>query len=80
MLFCIIVHLNMEEWITMLSKMRKSGNHNSGNSTPRLEKPMYYFVSAKEEKRIENIRAAFRPEAKPKVTLPKFSWDKTDDK
>ena len=74
------MHTNVEEWIIMLGKMRKSGNHNSGNSTPRVEKPMVYFVSAKQEKRIEKIRAAFRPEAKPKVTLPKFSWDKTDDK
>ena len=63
----------------MLGKKGKGRNRNSGNSTPRIEKPMYYFVSAKEEKRIENIRAAFQPDKKPKVTLPKFSWDKKDD-
>jgi len=41
--------------------------------------PKVVLVTPKQYKRIENIRAAFRPEAKPKVTLPKFSWDKKDD-
>jgi hypothetical protein len=36
-------------------------------------------VTPKHYKRIENIRAAFQPDKKPKVTLPKFSWDKKDD-
>jgi len=36
--------------------------------------------SAKQERRLDKIREAFNPEAKPKITLPKFSWDKVDDK
>jgi hypothetical protein len=40
---------------------------------------MVRLVSSKEYERIEKIRAAFQPKKKPKVSLPKFSWDKKDD-
>lgn len=71
---------DVEEWVmAFMNKRSASMRRGGGNGTPRIEKPMVRFVTAKQEKRIEEIRAAFRPEPKQKVTLPKFSWDKTND-
>ena len=63
--------------MTFMNK-RKSGKGEGGRSSG-IEKPMVRLVSSKEYERIEKIRAAFQPEKKPKVSLPKFSWDKKDD-
>jgi len=80
LLFYSAVRFDVEEWImAFMNNRNKGGNRKSGNATSRLEKPMVYFVSAKQERRIERMRAAFQPEVKPKITLPKFSWDKTND-
>jgi len=65
--------------MAFMNKRSKSGRRGGGSGTSRIEMPMVRLVSAKQERRIEKIRAAFQPEAKPKVTLPKFSWDKKDD-
>jgi len=56
-------------------------NRNNGHSTSMYD-PGYkvQLRSAKQERRLDKIREAFNPEAKPKITLPKFSWDKVDDK
>lgn len=63
--------------MTFMNK-RKFGKGEGGRSSG-IEKPMVRLVSSKEHERIEKIRAAFQPEKKPKVSLPKFSWDKKDD-
>ena len=72
------MHTNVEEWIVAFNK-RKLGKGSNEHSSVEYA-PKVVLVTPKQYKRIENIRAAFRPEAKPKVSLPKFSWDKTDDK
>jgi len=66
--------------MAFMNKRSKGSRRGGASGTSRIEKPMVRFVTAKQEKRIEEIRAAFRPEPKQKVTLPKFSWDKTNDK
>lgn len=63
--------------MTFMNK-RKFGK-GEGSRSSGIEKPMVRLVSSKEYERIEKIRAAFQPEKKPKVSLPKFSWDKKDD-
>ena len=63
--------------MTFMNK-RKFGK-GGGSRSSGIEKPMVRLVSSKEYERIEKIRAAFQPEKKPKVSLPKFSWDKKDD-
>lgn len=69
---------NVEEWIMAFNK-RKLGRGSNEHSSVEYA-PKVVLVTPKQYKRIENIRAAFQPDKKPKVTLPKFSWDKTDDK
>ena len=63
--------------MTFMNK-RKFGK-GEGDRSSGIEKTMVRLVSSKEYERIEKIRAAFQPEKKPKVSLPKFSWDKKDD-
>ena len=69
---------NVEEWIMAFNK-RKLGRGSNEHSSVEYA-PKVVLVTPKQYKRIENIRAALQPDKKPKVTLPKFSWDKTDDK
>jgi len=63
-----------------MSERRKRSNQGSNQHSSVEYAPKVVLVTPKQYKRIENIRAAFQPYKKPKVTLPKFSWDKTDDK
>jgi hypothetical protein len=72
------MRFNVEEWIKMVEK-RKRSNQGSNQHSSVEYAPEVVLVTPKHYKRIENIRAAFRPELKQKVTLPKFSWDKTND-
>ena len=63
-----------------MSERRKRSNQGSNQHSSVEYAPKVVLVTPKQYKLIENIRAAFQPDKKPKVTLPKFSWDKTDDK
>ena len=60
-----------------MSERRKRSNQGSNQHSSVEYAPKVVLVTPKQYKRIENIRAAFQPDKKPKVTLPKFSWDKT---
>jgi hypothetical protein len=62
----------------MAEKRKRSNKGNNQHSSVEYA-PKVVLVTPKQHKRIENIRAAFQPDKKPKVTLPKFSWDKKDD-
>jgi len=59
------------------TKINKSNGHNTNMIDPGYKVELR---SAAEDRRLNKIRQAFNPEAKPKITLPKFSWDKVDDK
>jgi hypothetical protein len=63
-----------------MSEGRKRSNQGSNQHSSVEYAPKVVLVTPKQYRRIENIRAAFQPDKKQKVTLPKFSWDKTDDK
>jgi hypothetical protein len=52
-------------------------NKNNGHSTNMIDPGhKVQLRTAAQERRLNSIRAAFNPEVKPNISLPKFSWDK----